>query len=299
MIVPTRDRGELIVDTIRCLTEVDYAHFNVVVVDQSTDDQTAEAVLKIACDDRRITAVRTNTKGSSAGRNLGAHIADSQIVAYTDDDCIVDRAWLKAIVAEFEDPGVAAVYGRLMAYERTRTGREVGYKAAPDRVEYVHRLPPWYIGHGGNMAFRRCDLLAAGGFDPKLGAGGYFGACEDPDIAYRLLVLGKKVVYSPDAIVYHKHWKSWRAQSQMERAYGIGAGAQFAKYIRCGDAYGYRLFLAWMWQLGVRRAASGLLKWRSLKTMYLGYCQLVYPWLGAVKSLGHPIDRRTRVYVDS
>jgi hypothetical protein len=174
----------------------------------------------------------------------------------------------------------------------------VGFKAAGQRAEYVQRIPPWYIGHGGNMAFRRSDLLATGGFDPLLGAGGLFGACEDPDIAYRLLVAGKKVVYCPEGLAYHKHWKDWRAQRRMERAYGIGAGAQFAKYIRCGEPYGYRLLLTWMWQLGVRRVGSGLLKWRSARTMYLGYCQLVYPWLGISKSLSHKVDRRSLIYVE-
>ncbi len=70
-----------------------------------------------------------------------------------------------------------------------------------------------------------------------------------------------------------------------------------AKYVRCGDPNGLKLLATWLWQLGVRRVGAGLLKWRSLKVAELGYLQLVYPWLGVVKSLRYPIDRRLN-YVD-
>lgn len=299
VVVPTRNRGSLITETIHSLLALDYPDFEVLVVDQSTDQATRTAVLEAAAGDPRVRQQATSTVGSSAGRNLGARLSRAPLIAYTDDDCIVTPGWLDAIASELADPGVAAVYGRLLPYQQeTRSGREVGFKAADTRAEYTERTPPWYIGHGGNMAFRRADLLAAGGFDPLLGAGGTFGACEDPDIAFRLLVSGRKVVYSPAALAFHKHWKDWGAQQRMERAYGIGAGAQFAKYIRCGEGYGYRLLLTWLWQLGVRRIGSGLLKWRSAKTMYLGYCQLVYPWLGISRSLMHEVDRRSLVYVE-
>lgn len=297
--IPTRNRGALIVETLEALLSLESPDLEILIIDQSTNFETRDSVEAVAAGDPRVRYQSTATVGSSAGRNLAAKMSTSDVVAYTDDDCIVSDGWLNALAAEFRNPRVSAVYGRLLPWEsRERTGVEVGFKAATERVEYSRRTPPWYIGHGGNMAFRRRDLLAAGGFDPLLGAGGLFGACEDPDIAYRLLAARKTVVYSPNALAYHKHWKDWRAQRRMERAYGIGAGAQFAKYIRCGDGYGLRLLATWIWELGVRRVGAGLLKWRSTKTVYLGYCQLVYPWVGIWSSLSRPVDRRLLTYVE-
>jgi glycosyltransferase involved in cell wall biosynthesis len=297
VIIPTRNRGDLITETIDSLLKLQGVDFEVVVVDQSTDERTANAVTAAAAGDPRVRIVRTKTVGSSAARNLGAVNAAADVVAYTDDDCLVDPDWLAVLLAEFADSRVVAVYGRLLPWGFTaRDGTEVGFKAAGIRAEYSRRTPPWYIGHGGNMCFRRHALLAAGGFDLLLGAGGHFGACEDPDIAYRLLARGETVVYSGSALAYHKHWKDWRAQRRMERAYGVGAGAQFAKYIRSGDAYGVRLFATWTWELGVRRVGAGLLKWHSLKPMYLGYCQLVYPWVGVLRSLGRRVDPNLMLY---
>jgi GT2 family glycosyltransferase len=279
--------------------KLDYPRMEIVIVDQSTNNDTKLAVLATAGDDKRVRLESVNTVGSSAARNHAALCSTADIVAYTDDDCIVSAGWLEALVTEFSDSRVEAVYGRLIPYSTTeRTGMEVGFKPTLGRTEYSKRVPPWYIGHGGNMSFRRKALLECGGFDPCLGAGGMFGACEDPDIAYRFLVAGKTVSYLPDALVYHKHWKDWPAQHRMERNYARGAGAQFLKYIRCGDSYGWYLLATWVWQLGVRRIGAGLFKWRNLRVVQLGICQLIYPWRGAWESLRQPVDKQKMTYVD-
>ncbi len=297
VVVPTRNRAGLITETVAAVLRQADPDFDLLVSDQSSDDRTEQAVLAAAAGDARVRVLRSPTVGSSAARNAGALATSSDVVAYLDDDCIADPGWLGAIRAEFGDPRVDAVYGRLLPFEGTaRTGLEVGYKPSEERVVHDRPLPPWYVGHGGNMAFRRCALEAVGLFDPVLGAGARLRAAEDLDLTYRLLVAGRRVVYAPAALAYHKHWKDWPAQKRMERAYGIGAGAMFAKHMRCGDPYGLRLLATWVWQLGVRRLGAGLLKWRSARNMYLGYCQLVYPWLGILRSLPLRVDRAGRTY---
>lgn len=299
VVIPTRNRGALIEETLERLMSVDDCASEILIVDQSTDTITADVVHELHIRDPRVRLVPTSTVGSSAARNIGCATATGDVVAYIDDDCMVEKGWLDAIIAEFQDPSVAAVFGRLTPYEQEkRNGTEVGLKASRERTEYTSPLPPWWVGHGGNMAFRRADLLQLGGFDPLLSAGGPLHAGEDTDLAHRLLIRGRKIVYAPAAVAYHKHWKDWRAQKKMERSYGIGAGAQFAKYMRAGDRWGLRFFCAWVWQLGVRRIGAGLLKWHSLKVVYLGYCQLVYPWIGLLRSARCSIDRSHTVYVD-
>jgi glycosyltransferase involved in cell wall biosynthesis len=300
VVIPTRNRGALIEETLEALTQLRTGdpEFEILVVDQSTDDATQQVVAQFIVANETIRYHSSHTVGSSANRNLGAQLSTSDIVAYVDDDCIVDANYVMALRAVFANPEVAAVYGRLEPYERGRTGRDVGLKDSDERCVYAGRVPPWYIGHGGNMAFRRADLLEVGGFDPLLSAGGLLRSNEDGDISYRFLAAGKRVAYEPDMLAYHKHWKDWRAQAMMERAYGIGAGGQFAKYIRCGDTYGWHLLGIWVWQLGVRRVGAGMFKWRSFKTMYLGYCQLIYPWLGIWKSLRYDVDARHLCYRD-
>lgn len=298
VVIPTRDRSHLISDAIESLLQLDYPSVEVLVVDQSSDDSTRRIVQQFARRHPNVRYCATDTVGSSANRNIGAILSRTEFVAYTDDDCIVDPRWLGSLMAELNQHGIAAVYGRVLPYSsKSRTGVEFAVRDGRKRIEYSGKAPPWHVGTGGSMAFRRADLLSIGGFDPLLGAGCELRSSEDADVSYRLLAAGKRIVFTPEAVTYHKLWKDWRSQQRMERAYGIGAGAQFAKYVRCGDSYGILLLCMWIWQLGVRRFAAGILKWHNWKVMYVAYCQLVYPWLGVCRSLRHPVDRRLMTYV--
>ncbi len=288
----------MVVECVRSLSALDYPDLEVLVVDQSATEETLRAVENLESADPRIRALGMPSLGASAARNLGAQVSTAEIVAYTDDDCVVDVCWVRSLVREFADPDVGAVYGRLLAADVARpTGTEVAFKPTRERGEFTGRMPPWHVGHGANVAVRRSVLLEVGGFDVMLGAGAHFEACEDADLTYRLLIAGWRAVYAGDALAYHRQWRSWRERRRTERRYGVGAGALFSKHVRMGDLYGLRLFATWSWELGVRRIGAGLIKWRDPRPIYLGYCQLVYPWLGVGRSLCWPIDRGRRVYV--
>jgi GT2 family glycosyltransferase len=298
VVVATRGRGEMIAGVLEGLLRESYPRLQVVVVDQSIDDLTEQTVRRLSGTDGRFEYRRTDTVGVSAGRNLGIEMARGEIVAFSDDDCLIEPGWVRALVAEFADPTVVAVFGRVLPSEaRDRDGTEVCFKPDPERVVHRRRVAPWYVGHGANMGFRRAALEEIGGFDPFLGAGTSFGGFDDCDVVDRLLARGQCIVYSPSAVVYHQQGRSWAARRRTERAYGMGAGAAAAKCLRCGDAWGLSFLSTWIWQLGVRRVGAGILKWRSVKVTYLGYCQLVYPFLGFVESFRLGVDPGRRLYV--
>jgi glycosyltransferase involved in cell wall biosynthesis len=298
VVIPTRNRPELVSDAIESVMASDYPSFEVLVSDQSSDCRTQNLVKRIACKHSNLHYVSSSTVGSSMNRNLGASLCRTEFIAYTDDDCIVDPNWISSLMTELTRPGISAVYGRVLPFNRDAlTGAEAAVRDGLKYTEFRKKVPPWYVGTGGNMAFR-CDALSSiGGFDPLLGAGSALRSCEDTDIAYRLLSGKRSIVYVPKAVVYHKLWKDWRSQQQMERAYGIGAGAQFTKYVRCSDMYGAALFLTWIWQHGVRRFGAGLFKWRNPRVLYMACCQLVYPWLGMLQSARFEVDLPSMTYV--
>lgn len=291
VVVSTRNRGAMIEPALRSLMALDHPAFEVVVVDQSTNTSTRDCVLELAGSGDRIRYLPSTHVGLSCGRNAGLAASSAGVVAFTDDDCVADPGWLKAIEHELRDPDVAGVFGRVLPnVEGRRSGIDLAFKDSTVRVEYSGKGIPWYIGHGANMAFRRADLVAVGGFDEVLGAGGKLPSHEDGDISYRLLRAGRKLVFAPDSIVYHRQWRDWGERKRTEFAYGIGAGGQFAKYIRSGDMYGVRLLATWVWQLGVRRVGAGLIKWRSGKVVYLGLTQLTVPWIGIWRSRRFAVD---------
>jgi cellulose synthase/poly-beta-1,6-N-acetylglucosamine synthase-like glycosyltransferase len=299
VVIPTRNRGRMIEECLRSMMALDHEDLHILVIDQSADDETRRCAEAVAMGDRRVTIVHSDKVGVSVAKNLAAELATTEVIAFADDDCVVEPGWLDALMREFADPRVVSVYGRVVPPGfTTRNGAEIAFKESRERSEFAGRVPPWHIGHGASMAVRRSALAAIGGYDLSLGPGTHFHAAEDLDIAYRLASAGGRLVYTGSAVAYHKAWRNWSERCQIERGYGIGAGAAFMKYLRCGDIYGAKLFARWTWELGVRRVGAGLFKWRSFKPMYLGYCQLVYPWIGAVQSLRLPVDRTTTLYVN-
>jgi glycosyltransferase involved in cell wall biosynthesis len=297
VVLSTRNRGAMIEPALRSLLALKHPAFEIVVVDQSSDDVTGVLVRGLSTGDSRLRYLRTNRFGLSRGRNDGIAASRGELVAFTDDDCIVDPGWLNAIEGDMRDPSVAGVFGRVLPSEyRGRSGIDLAFKDSEERKEYVRKAIPWHIGHGANMAFRRADLIALGGFDEILGAGGLLPSHEDGDMSYRILASGRRLVFAPSSLVFHRQWRDWDERKRTERAYALGAGGQFVKYIRCRDFYGVRLLAAWIWQLGVRRFGAGILKWRSRKVMYLGFTQLVFPWVGVWRSLQFRIDAATTTY---
>ncbi len=298
VVVPTRDRPELLESAVRSLSAQRYPAMEIVVADQSVDERAREVVLRVAACDPRVRVSRSATVGVSNNRNQGVATSTADVIAFTDDDCVVADGWVEAIAAEFTaSPEVDAVFGRMLPHgEHRRNGLETDYKPRLDREELSGGSPPWWAGHGGNMAVRRRTLERLAGFDPVLGAGAPLRSSDDQDIVYRILRHGGRVAYTPHALVYHRQRLSWPARRRAERDYGIGTGALMAKHLRCGDLRAVRLLALWIWQLGVRRIGAGLLKWRDPRVVYLGWCQLVYPWLGVARSLGQPVDRVRRVY---
>ncbi len=167
--------------------------------------------------------VRCLPLGLSHARNLGARSATSPLVAFVDEDEVVDAEWVTGLLEAFEhDARPAGVFGAIAPLD------DVGIPYC--RVEGVEprafagsRTPPWIVGSGGNMAFRRAALDRLGGFDPMFGAGSAGRAGEETDLIVRLLRAGETIVWTPHAVVYHPtKTEAERLASRFPYAYGLG-----------------------------------------------------------------------------
>jgi hypothetical protein len=172
----------------------------------------------------------------------------------------------------------------------------VAVKDSPRRQVFQGNRFNLGFGHGANMGFRREALRQIGNFDELLAAGAELRSWPERDIGYRILARGGRIVYAPDALIHHRHWRDWLKLRRTYRDYAFGAGAAVGKYLRCGDWGSLYLLAEWLVDQGLRQVVFGAPKWRSWQKVQVGLLQLTYPWVGLVHSLRYPVDRTTGLY---
>jgi glycosyltransferase involved in cell wall biosynthesis len=232
-LVCTRNRGGTALSAVRSILENDHPDFEVIVVDQSTDDQTEAALAPLA---DRIRYMRSPTVGLSNARNVGISHTRSDVVAMTDDDCVVNKTWLSRIDDVFRsDSRVAMLLGSVLPGKHDESkGFVVGYTrphaVVAKSIRDKHRIE----GMAACMAIRTSVWAELSGFDPMLGAGASLQSADETDMVIRSLLAGFHVYETPDVAVVHNGFRSWSESDSVVHGYLFGIGATIAKHLKCG-----------------------------------------------------------------
>ncbi len=290
--IPTRNRGLSIARTLRSLAASRYEDFDVVVVDQSETDATAQAVQEATAGDARFTYLHSQTVGAAAARNIAIAQAEGPIIAFTDDDCEVSPEWLAALVAAFSQyPKVGEVCGPVQAASHDAAAGFIPTYEIGRRALISSRWAMWRAGGiGANMAFRLETLRKAGPFDEILGPGAALYSCEEGDMTYRVLKAGYQVFNTPDAAVIHSGFRSFAEGKQFIRQTSLGVGAAYMKHLRLGDLgiLPTMLYIGLIW----------CISWKNLLLLRkrTGLGRLLYYIRGILASFHFSIDRSTLLY---
>jgi GT2 family glycosyltransferase len=209
------------------LSELEYPDFEVIVVDDGSVDDTAAIA-----ESHGFRIIRTENRGLSRARNTGMEAATGEIVAYLDDDARPDPQWLTYLATTFVRSNHVAVGGPnisppedgfVAACVANSPGNPTHILISDTEAEHVP---------GCNMAFRKEDLKAIGGFDPRFRIAG-----DDVDVCWSIAKRGT-LGFSPGAMVWHHRRRSirafWRQQANYGRAEGILELKWPEKYNRLG-----------------------------------------------------------------
>lgn len=203
VIVPTLNRKKYLKDCLNSLLKIDYprSRFEVIVVDGGSTDGTKELVEKNFPEVKFILEKR---KGISYARNTGEKNADGQIVAYTDDDCVVDRGWIKKLVSGFTSPKIGGVGGPTYLLHPELIPKKFLEETVLGLFSFGEKTCPVNLLITANLAVRH-DVFKKAEFDVLLGRRGnvLYSWEEDVDFCKNLLELGYMLLYVPDAKVYH------------------------------------------------------------------------------------------------
>lgn len=254
VIIPTRNRHQALKNCLESIIASGSSYKEILVVDSSdepvrekNEELTKGLGAKYSYEGRKRLAV---------ARNTGIRMSRGDIVVFADDDFIVDKDWLNKLIQNYSDPEVISCSGRMRPYHENSASRlfekyqdfdlgeekhiftgkdisllkllglitEIGNKALGSKTPL-----PWAAG-AGFCSFRKKIFNEIGFFDEDLGRGN-FSTGEDTDMMYRILKkTGYKIVYEPEAIVYHDHPYTLEAISRFAYNYGSILPVFYKKY---------------------------------------------------------------------
>jgi GT2 family glycosyltransferase len=251
VVVPTCGDAAAVERCVRSILASNYDRLEVIVVEnRPRGSVTSRMLTERFAEEPRLHYIEERRPGASRARNAGLAEADGEVVAFADDDVVVDRDWIRRAVEAFErGDDIACVTGLILPLEletETQVRLEQFMTLGKGFSRQVYRLPeariehpllpytPGLIGSGANTVLRADVIRLLGGFDPTLGPATPAVGGEDLDMYIRLLQQGHAVAYEPSAIVWHEHPDSAELLHRQVYRYGIGLGATLTKQLVVG-----------------------------------------------------------------
>jgi GT2 family glycosyltransferase len=247
-VIVTWSRPDYVRNCLAHLAQLEPLPSEIIVVDASEDDQTAQVVAEFPAV-RRI-PFRDGAGHMTRARNYGLAATNGDIVAFIDDDANVRSEWLTNLQATFEDPSIAAVAGRTcdgVPGEEIADPSKIG-RVLPDGqltgnfAADTGRVIDIDHGIGANMSFRRSTLAELGGLRDDFPGS---ALREDTDVFLRVRALGGRAVFAPGAVVDHVGAPHVRGQ-RFDWRYGFWARHNHALLLARNYGLTSQVFRRWL-----------------------------------------------------
>lgn len=199
VVVITLNRKEHLKRCLNSIFNLDYPpeRFEVIVVDGDSSDNTKEMVTGDFPNAKFIVEKR---KGIPYARNTGWKYAKGMFVAYTDDDCLVDKSWLKSLICGFTSVEIGAVGGPVQYLHPELISKD--FYQTPVGLfnlgEKGRLLKPHENLITANIAIRSEVFRKTEFFESLV-----YSDSEDYEFCWSLMEAGFKLKYMPNAKVFH------------------------------------------------------------------------------------------------
>ena len=184
--------------------------YEIIVVNDASTDNTVNVATAVGADH----IISKGKLGKSGTRNAGAQAAQGDILLFTDSDCEPLPNWIERMITPFrQDPNIIGVKGAYYSRQTELVARFTQVEVE-ERYDRMSQLPTTNFIDTYAAAYKRHIFLENGGFDTSL------PEVEDQDFSFRLAAKGYKMVFVPEARVYHRHTIS--ASHYFRRKFAIG-----------------------------------------------------------------------------
>jgi glycosyltransferase involved in cell wall biosynthesis len=238
ILIATKNRPN---DLQRCISAIlknTYQDYEIIIADQS-QNTTKHQLPKDS--KHTISRIAQSRGGKSAALNMAMSWARGDILAFTDDDCVVSKTWLYHIHTSFiKHPDVSALFGQTLPHDfKNHVGQICPSTFSKKKTQHIStpRIHYKHIGFGNNMAIRRSALLQIGKFKEWLGPGSIGSNAEDAEIALRLLTKYHQILYNPKATIYHNKWLNLNEMKKQNLSYTCGEMACYGYFYFQGHMF--------------------------------------------------------------
>jgi glycosyltransferase involved in cell wall biosynthesis len=212
---------------VRASTPPGLEQFEILVVDNAPSDGGTQRLVSTL---PGVRYAREPKPGLNFARNRALRESAAEMLAYIDDDVIVDDGWLDGLHAAWAGNRDAAFFTGPILPQELVSDAQVLFE---ERGGFSHnfaktRLNPedkvrdrYYYGFGCNMVVKRQAVLEIGGFDEALDTGRPLPGGGDLDIGYRLLRAGHPLVSDPRLLVFHRHRREYRELRRQLWTWGL------------------------------------------------------------------------------
>ncbi len=266
--VCTRDRPDDMKLCLEAIQKLDYPHLDLLVVDNAPQTEATKELIEQHYPEIRY--VREPRPGLDWARSRAILEAKGEIIAYTDDDVVVDAGWVKGLAQVFaENPEVMAVTGLVVPYELETEAQVLfedyggfgrgfqtnSYQKTPGKPMSWQWLGAGQFGTGANMAYRCSVFEKIGYFDPALDVGTPTNGGGDLEMFIRVLRYGYCLVYEPSAMIRHRHRREY---AQLRRQISFN-GSLYALWCCLAISYSdlriscLKIGIWWMFFWNIRR----------------------------------------------
>lgn len=272
----TRDRTDYLSQCLEAIKQLDYANLEILVIDNAPSSNSTKCLVESAFPGMRY--VEEPRPGLNWARNRAIIESQGEIIAFTDDDVIVDHGWVSAIANVFiSNPDALAVTGLVVPYELETKAQQLfeyygGFGRGFDRKwirvdKRDHRR--WRIwgtgqfGTGANMAFRASIFEKIGYFDPALDVGTLTNGGGDLEMFFRVLKEGYLLVYEPQAMNRHRHRQEY---TKLKKQLTYNGHGLYSYFLRSSHYYPdekwafLRLGIWWLLWWHIRRILGSFIK---------------------------------------
>ena len=169
------------------------------IIDNNSTDTTKDYVTELQKQFPEVNYFVEKRQGISYARNLSFEVCKGMFLAFVDDDAVINKNWLEALLNELKNQNEDIIYGgpiypNFESIPEDWIDKDYFIRKFKDTDGFLGTIKSKEGFSGGNMCIAKNLFLKSEKFNTEIGmTGGNLGLGEEPDFFYKLIMKNKDV----------------------------------------------------------------------------------------------------------